>query len=131
VKKWIIVGVVVLIGGYAVVANIDARGVARTCVEATPTDGSGTLFRYALDGKTATYQMPGSDKIIGLKEGEPVGLSFVKGRLSGIQYEERFYLLSKAQSERVYEFGIQRSGAGQQATATPVKHRLPVGCPSN
>ena len=129
-KKWIIIAVLVLVAGYAIFANLDARGVDRTCLEATPIDDNGLRFTYPEpDGGSASYEMPSETKLIGLAAKEKIGFSFQRGRFSGALYEQQFYLLSSDQRDRVYEFSIQRSGRGSGTRAAPLQTQLPLGCP--
>jgi hypothetical protein len=129
-KKWIIIAVLVLVAGYAIFANFDARGVERTCLEATLADESGKRFTYLdPDGASVTYEMSSENKIIGLTAGEKIGFSFQRGRFSGALYEEEFYLLSEQQRGRVFEFGIMRTGRGSGTRAAPTQTALPLGCP--
>jgi hypothetical protein len=129
-KKWIIIGMLVLAAGYAAFAIFDASGVERTCTEAVALDDSGKRFSYSeADGTTATYEMPAQSKIIGLAPKEKIGFSFQRGRFSGMLYEEKFYLLSNEQRDRVYEFDIQRTGRGSGTRTAPLQTRLPTACP--
>jgi len=128
--KWIIIGLVVLVALWAAFANLDARGVDRTCVTATPTDADGRGFSYTdPDGKSQTWEFSAEGKLIGLKPGEKIGFSYQKGRLSGMLYNEAFHMLDKDQSGRVTEFSIQRSGTGTNQRAAPRQRALPLGCP--
>jgi hypothetical protein len=128
-KKVIIIIVVVVIAGLAGFALLDARGVARTCAQASQVDAEGKVFQYVdRDGQTQTWQFGETSKIIGLTQGEMIGLSFQQGRFSGMLYEEEFYLLGANQQGRVYEFYLRPVG-GQSLTMEPVNKPLPVGCP--